>query len=402
MLFHIRWAVKNLLSDKKRTAKKMAFMVLAVSMILACIALLNGSSRQMRESLYYSLGDIRAEARTKKGNIVEVRKDMQELFKGRGVLFQEYHQNGQLIGPAGYASARIRGVEPAYMSYFSRTIGWNEALKGEFKRGSILLEAGLAAKVQAHKGDSVSIRIRAEEGFVNANQFKVAGIYMGNPWLYKNTVLLRIEDVRELFSKDDAVNTLTGFFFNKKQSGELRTLVSPLDIKYSRIALFSTRTDMENSNVVMVFGYYRAFMIFILSIVILTFIIILYFSIQNIYFVEYRTRRKELATLLTFGMKPGSLMVVVFFETLLVFLVSLLFSFIILFALGGALSLFKITDISYQQAVVLLGGNSIVLSYVPLNLAVFSVLIFLITVRSSLRGAKSYLKMHIREIITID
>jgi len=401
MLFHVRWALKNLLSNSKRTAQKTAFIVLALSIVMLCITLLDGSTWQMRESMYYSIGDLQADARGKKEKLGEVYKDMEKLFAGEGDLFREYRKTGKLLGSAGYASATLRGVEPGYIPYFSRTVGWNAPLEKKLERGSIILEAGLAAKADADKGETVSIRIQAEDGFVNANQFEVAGIYMGNPWLHKKKVLLHIDDVRELFINKDAVTTITGFFSGEKKAAELRSLVSPLSVEHSKSALFSTREDMENRTELMIFGYYRVFLIFIISTIILTFMIIMYFSIQNIYYVEYRNRRRELATLMTFGMKPGTLMGVVFFETLFMFLASGVLSFLIVFAVGEALSLFQITDLSYRQAVALLGGNSIVFHYVPLHLTILSVIVFLITVRSTLRGAGEYVKMHIREINSI-
>lgn len=400
MFFHIRWAIKNLLVNRKRSLKKLGFMTMAITMVLFCFALLDGSSKQMKENLYYSFGDLSAKSHRETIDIAPVLPDMQAIISGKGSIFSEYTHSGNFVGSGGYAYGDLRGVEPGYLSYFNRTIGWNEAPDGELKLGEMYLEAAMAMKLQLKKGDSVSVRIESEDGFINANQYTVAGIFMGNPWLYENLALFHIDDMRELMLDDTITSDIITYYDESPSDSELTSLKGSLSKKYSLLAQFFTRRDMESNFVMQIFGYYRIFLVFILSMIIITFVIILYFSLQNIYYIEFRSRRNELSTMLTFGMKPITLLSVVIWETILAMCVSVIVSFGILLIVKQCLGVFIIDDLASQQLVALLGGNKILLRFKSSSMLISIGVIVFITIRASLKGSKTYLKMHIREIIS--
>lgn len=373
---------------------------MSISMVLFCFALLDGSNQQIKENLYYSFGDLSAKSHRETIDISPILYEMQDIFNENGVVFSEYAYTANFVGSGGYAYGDLRGVEPEYVPYFAHTIGWNKVPDGDLKLGEIYLEAALAMSLNVQKGDSVSVRIQSDDGFINANQFTVAGIFMGNPWLYVNVALLHIDDMRELMLDDLIVSDFIGFFNTSPSDSEITSAQSVLTKKHSMLAKFSSRSDMDDNYIMEIFGYYRIFLVFILSMVIMTFIIILYFSLLNIYFIEFRSRRNELSTMLTFGMKPFTLLAVVVWETILAMSVSVVVSFGVLWLVKMGLGFFVIDDLANQQIVALLGGNRIMLGFEPFSILIAIGSTVLLTVQSSLKGAKTYLKMHIREILS--
>lgn len=397
MLFTFSWACKNLLSNRKRTLKKLGFMTMAITMVFACLGLLRGSDRQMAHSMRYSYGDLWASARTPSVDLREIAAEVEGRAGESGRVFREFRKEGRLLGPAGYASASLHGVEPDFVPFFEKSVGWNRKPDKDLERGQVFLDARIAHALRVDYGDQVTVRIQSDDGFVNADQFDVAGVFMGNPWLFDNLALLHVDDMRALFLQEGAVNRITVF---AAPGEDLRKLKSDMDIKHSRKALFATLEDLGGDIVVMVFGYYRAFLLFVIAAIVVTFSFILYFAMQNVYFMEYRARRKELATMLTFGMRPGSLLAVVGWETAISFVCSIGLSAIVLACVDVALGIARFTRLDQQQIVALLGGNRIVLEYEPLSLAVVGCALAFICLHSATRSAGNYLRLHVREIIT--
>ena len=110
------------------------------------------------------------------------------------------------------------------------------------------------------------------------------------------------------------------------------------------------------------FFYYRIFLIVIIILIILLIIILISLSIKHIYFMEFRNRRHEISTQMAFGMDSKSMILIVFFETFFLFIVSTFIAIILYFILQVLLGLFTITSLNYQDFVALLGGNKIVIS----------------------------------------
>lgn len=401
MFFHIKWASKNLISNKRRSLKKILSIATSLYIVILCCAIINGASSQMEDSIYYSVGDVRVDSRLPEYNLNEINSDLLEQLGEDFTIFKQFNNTGQISGPGGYSNVYLSGTETDFLPFLSQSIGWEIEPSSSLKRGTVILEANLAESIKAKKGDYITLKIVDEYDMINTIQLEVDGVFLGNPYLYEEYAILNIEDARELFFNDFGLNRIMAFSNKKFDVKYLRETIDHLSVKYHTKATFSVGDDADDYFVFMVFSYYRTGMITMLSLVILIFIIILYFSLKNIYFIEFRARRQELATLLTFGMKPITINIVIFFETMFSFLLAAIFSYPILFLTGKVLSLFTITGISMQELVTMLGGNKVLLGYDSNNIVILTAVIFVISLIASRRGSAKYLTMNIREFLSL-
>lgn len=400
MIFHLRWAFKNLAAHKKRTLKKISFILICLTVGMLSVALLEGTDRQMRDNLYYTLGDLSVVQRGKSSDLTEIYDDMSGRFGNDATVIRVYGHSGRILGSNGYGEILIKGIDPEFIPFLEKAVSWRDPAEMKMERGLIFLDAHLAKKIGAETDDAIILRVQADEGFINTVQLQVRTTYMGNPNLFGGTGFIHLNDMRDLFLNDSGVNELFVFFRQNQSAGDLSALSSHYSSRYPRYAKFNTKEQIGNHFAFKMFFYYRLFLGFILTTLILTFVIVMIFSLMNIYFVEFQGRRNELSTLLTFGMQPQTIKIIVLLETVIIFSIGVLVSLGLTMLLSEVISGITFTSLTLQPIIAILGGNSLALDMNWLGMIQFSGVILLFCLLAAFRASDRYLKLHIREILS--
>lgn len=401
-MFWIKWAGKNLLMNKKRTAGKILFISLVLLIAGMGLMFLEGTNRQLKTYLRHSMGDLVATGRGVKTNLLPVYEYLKQEHAG---LIEEsirtYRAPAEFLGNTGYARGSLNGVEPAYFFYLDSCVSWPEKPVERLAEGTALVEYFLAAKLNLRRGDSLFIRIRTEEGMYNTLQVRVAGVFLGAGLLFAGEVFINISDMERLFMTGEKyAGEIKAYFKEGVPEAEMIALQQDLVKRFSALALF--KGIHLNPSAVMIyqeFQYYRMILVFLLAVVIFVFFFILYFAVQNSFFLSYRARRREISTLLAYGMTPFAVKRIAFWEGLILFSCALVLAGVL--ATGLVFALQEITLVNPQMAdlIGIIGGPRLRFAVPGLPLAVAIGLLLAISLYAVHKGVGTYLRMEVREIL---
>lgn len=397
--FVYKLGLRNIFLRKKSSMKKIGFISVSLLVIFFCIGLINGTGYQMEKSIRYSKGDIDITSRITDKNISEIINNRIITNSENNTVINNVTINTLLISDKSYCNTIVTGTEESYFSLFENTVGWVEEPDTRFERGYCIIDVKTAKTLKVKKGDLLTIQYNDESGFMNTLQLCIDGIYIGNQWLYDYHIYTNLLDIQDLLISD-IVNEIKIYYADNKSDVELHEISNLLKSEYYTIAEITTKADLDNEWSYTMFKYYRIFLIIIVVIILSLLFVIMSFSIKHIYFMEFNNRRSEIATLLSFGMKNNEILFSVFLETFFIYICSLCVSGIFYKVLQLLLSLIKITSISKQDFVALLGGNSVVINCAVGSLLIFILVVFLVVAVFSLKGAKNYISMHIKDIIS--
>lgn len=401
-MFWLKWAGKNIISNPKRALEKALFITLALTVVLMGLMFLEGTNAQMKEALRNNRGDLVAYARGVDMNVMPV---YQEFARHHAGLLEAnlrfYEEYVELLGRGGYAGGLVSGAEPAFLPYLHQTVGWQERPEEDLREGTALVESSLAGRLQVNKGDYLTIRARTEEGMLNTLTVVVDGIFLGSQLIYENMMYINIKDQELLFMTQDHANWVRAYFKPQVSDDELITVVQELSRRFFRTALFTAfRLDPTQDFIFQEFQYYRLLVVLLFTIVNLVFFVILYFAVQNSFFLSYRARRQEISTLLTYGMKPVGVRKIAFYEAVLLFVVALALAAGASWVAIKVSGRFTITNPKIADLLTVIGGPH--LRFVPVLAKLLPAIgfFFVVTLYAAYRGVNTYLQMEIREIIT--
>ncbi len=399
MLFEIKSAGRNIRIRKYQTLKKIFFVGTSLLVVFLCIGLLNGTGVQMKDYLGFMQGDVYIESRYPEKDISPISEIVHEEYDAKAIVCDSYSLNALLSSSSSYVNASVQGVQNSFYPLFEKTIGWIVEPEDGFSRGYCVIDIRTATILKVTTGDSITIQYTAEDGFMNTLQLMVAGIYIGNQYLYDNVVFINFEDMHDLIL-EKSINSVKLYLNEELDDVSLHEISNAYNMAFFVDAFVNSRTDFQETYAYAIFFYYRIFLIVVMSIILFLLVIIMALSMKHIYFMEFRKRRNELATLLAFGMNPSGILLTVFFESLIVFFASLVTAGVFYKIIRFLLSLIHINTLSGQDFVALLGGNSVVIVCTASSVLLFSLLILIIVLVSSINGAKNYLSMHIKDIIS--
>lgn len=401
-MFWLKWAYKNLVINKKRTAGLLIFISSILIIFIVDLMFIEGTSSQMKESIRNNRGDLNSFARGLNHSVSPVYKYLNQKYKK---LIEDnikiYDKNVQLIGTINYSNGRVIGTESKYLKYLARNVSWEENLKQNLNQGTTIVESNLAKRLNLKRGDYLTVQIRTEVGMINTLSVVVDGIFIGSNLLYKDIIFINLEDMNQLFLEKDHFNEVRTYFKPGVTDAEITNVLKDLTKKFFTLAVIeSLRLDPTKESVFYTFGYYRYFTVFIFYMLNTVFIFVLYFAVQNIFFMNFRKRRQEISTLLTFGLKPSRLKSIVLWEASIIFAVSFLIAVILSQGIINILRNFSINDPSISDIIVALGGPRLCFANNHQSVLILLGITFLVVIYSSYKSLNSYLKMEIHEIIS--
>jgi ABC-type lipoprotein release transport system permease subunit len=399
MKFEFYSAKKNLRIRKKQTLRKVIYTTFSLYIIYLCIGLIFGTGAQMDSCLENYQGDIYFASRQVEKDITDIYTVVSDDLKDRASFYREISLSTTIISNKGYSNIILNGVEESFSERFQKTIGWIQKPDFPFLPGTCILDVKTAEILKVETGDYITISYTADDGFMNTIQLLVNGIYIGNEYLYNQTVFTNIQDIEELLL-NKLTNRIKVYFNNEIDDVSLHEIVSKYNLSYFQTTLINCRTDYRESTEYMIFSYYRIFLVIVIIILIVILFVILTLSIKHLYFMEFRKRRNEISTLMAFGVQAKSVIKTVFIETVMYFIFSSIIGFFFFVLSKNILSRIKITSIRYQSFVALLGGNSIILKCSQPSFLIISLIVFAVVLISALTGVKKYFSMHIKDIIS--
>jgi len=403
-MFWIKWAFNNLIVNKKRTIGIITLIGVVLIIVIVDLMFLEGAKQQMVESIQNNRGDIDVKCRGENANLLPLLGELAQQKK-QGLVETEikiFKKQAQLIGNQEYSDGTVVGTEPVYFKYLNRNVSWLAKPDYALKEGTAIIEATLADKLNLNKGDNLTIQIHTDAGVVNTLQVIVDGIFIGSNIIYGNTLYINIKDQNQLYLQENYLNELRVYYRKNITDDKLITIMNELSHQFYKTALFeSSRLDLMSDYVFQIFFYYRYLLIFLFFLLNTVFVIILYFAIQNLFFMMFRERRQEISTLLTYGMKSARIKLMVFWESIFIFLASFGFAAVLTTVVILMLRTVTITNPNIADLIIALGGprlNFAMNFKVVLGMVGF---LFVTTLYASYRGANAYLKMEIREIISL-
>ncbi len=398
-MFYVNLAAKKLYLNSKRSLFKVLFFSILFALIFSLLLFLSGTSAQMKGSMRTMLGDARLSARQGVRDISTVAKDLRERYADRFDDIQEsYSAPVRIFSEGGLAASLCSGVQTDFSAYINDSVAWQGKAPEGFEEGWVYLEASVAANLSCVYGDTLTLQWSdAESGRMNTLQARLGGVFIGSGLIFSGASYVNLRDMRAWIMEDEAVNQLS-LYFKSHDEDSMRALLTEINrAQRDRLEINSVSLD-PSGGAFGIYKYYNLLVAFLLWMLVIVFFVILHFSNQNMFFTEYRGRKAELVTFLSYGMKVTELRKIVMWEAAFLFFFSLLGASILsaLICLGaGAL---KVKDLRYADLITAIGGPRLAFALDARFMLITFGLMFFIMLSSAMSGANRYLGREIRAI----
>lgn len=403
MFWIFKWALKNLYLNIGRSTRVFLLIFFFLSIILCNLTLLEGANRQMLDSIRNNQGDFYALSKNPVINLEEahglILSEIEGYLDGSVQIFTNF---GNVVSSQSYGECTLNGVSGSFLEYLDKNVSWLEPPSGPLQDGKCFLDFNQANSLGLKKNDFLTVQINTQNGMINTVSLQVDGIFLGSNLLYNNVLYLSLTDMQNLFLLPGFFNQVKYYLNERKSELNLSALQSSLKKRlYFSSSLVFPILNPHDDLVFSVFVYYRLFLSIVFILMNIVFLIILFFSIQNIYYMDFRARRAEISTLLTYGMKPITLYSIVFFESLIIFVLSYLISALAVFTLTGILGGIYITDPNIADLIIALGGPRLTFRATAGTILAITLIVSILSISSTVFGVRRFLKLQIREIISI-
>jgi ABC-type lipoprotein release transport system permease subunit len=219
------------------------------------------------------------------------------------------------------ASALI-GIDPVKENQMTKLAHWVE--KGEYLKpgdDGLLIAANLAKQLNVKIGDTLVLMSTGYHGSTAANLFPVKGILnFPSPQMNSIGVYADITKVREFFSTGDMI---TSTVIMVDDYARLNHTKNELKKKLGNPYSIMTWDEMQ-PEIVQMIEQDRAGAVIMKAII----YIVIGFGILGTIIMMMSERRKELAIMVAVGMRRGKIMKTLFFETLYIGLLGVVFGFL--------------------------------------------------------------------------
>ncbi len=409
IFFELRLALNKLWINRRRMPGKTMYFSLIFSAIFTNLLFLAGSDSQMLGAIRSIKGDASCQARTSGGKIAkiaDVAADIRNRYSGRLEDLQAmFITQVQLEGERAMAGALCHGTDASFYNHLEKSVSWRKgAAPQEYMSlgiglGGIFLEASVADAVFAVPGDMITVKYsQPESGRANSVQLQVKGVFVGSGLLFKGQAFIDIRDMRELILERNAVSELRLYFENPDQDA-MRTVLRGINADWGETVSMESFTLDPLGGVFGLYKYYNILLLFVLWSLTIIFFVIMNYSNQNVFFMEYRRRRAETATFMTYGMTPGSLRAIVAWEALFQTAAAIALGAALTCAIVALAGRLEVRSLDYADLITAIGGTHITFAFsAKLMLPAVCAMAF-IMVYSALKGANRYLKREIREIL---
>jgi ABC-type lipoprotein release transport system permease subunit len=403
ILFEIRLALAKLWINRRRSLAKSLFFALLFSVIFTALLFLAGSDQQMIRSIQLVQGEASCFASASGDAIPDISVMAEDIAREHQGTLRDVQ--GAFIAGVGLNSdkamvmATASGVEESFLPYLNQAVAWQGSSVASFSQDGVLLEASLAEALFVKPGDYLTIQWHfATTGRTNTIYVPINGVFVGSGLLFGKQLFVGLPVMQSLIMENSAINQLR-LYFSTQDEEAIRTTLRAINAKYyDLVSIESVLLDPYGG----IFGVYKNYNLliqFVLWALTIIFFVIIYYSNQNVFFMEYRRRRAELATFLTYGTSPGRMKRIVVWEALVQTLAGVLLSSVLTTALVSLLGQFQINNLAYADLITAIGGPRLLFSFNVQVMSLAGVGLVLLMVLAALKGAGRYLKREIREII---
>lgn len=398
-MFCMRLALKKLALNGRKTIFKVAFFGAIQAVVLLLVLFLGGADAQMRSSLRTMLGDAELIARDQKAGIPAAFADVKSRFGAALADIQEsYSAQATVAGEGGFESVECVGVREDFARYLNASVAWLDRPVPGIEPGCLYLDAETAEGFSCRSGDYVTVQWSDPEGGrMNTAMLEVRGVFVGSSLLFSGKAFMEIGGMRSLVMEEGAVNRVGLYFASRDRDSMRMTLVAINEKHHDAASIGSAALDPEGS-VFGVYKYYNAIAALALWAMAAIFLLVSWFSNQNMFFAEYRGRREELATFLAYGMGVGGMRAIAAWEAVFQFLLSLAAAIAASAGVAAIASGFAVKDLAYADLIAAIGGPKLAFAVEPGTMAVVIAVMAASTVVSALAGANRYLRMEVRGI----
>lgn len=403
-MFYISWAVKNLARNKKRTLGMGFFIVIIAAILFLNFAFLAGTQQQMNETLRKFVGDINLSALSESCNLAGIRDDL-----GRGSYKDEFEMvvseysinNARIISDGGYLSnAYIKGYSSNYFQWMQQSVEWLDGGGLFDNQGQAVIEKSVASDLSVRAGERVMVEYRTAEGAINTASYEISGIFIGNKYEHANAIFVLLEDAQNLgMVEDNKINRLKIYLRKSNDIALLQRLVDKELINYTKIAHISVwRFEPGKNMFYRIFQYSQMFIKILIILVSVVLLIVLFFGIQNVFYLTFNERANEISVLATYGMPFLKIYKMVFWETVILFTASIMSGLLLSVVIGKVLSGIKMAHIS-DEMVLVLGGPNLQFDFIFKDFTWIALFLLAVGIYSSLHSLRKYFKMEVREMI---
>lgn len=403
-MFYFLWALKNLYRNKKQTLGICIFVIIVSLILFLNFAFLKGSQKQMRETTREYVSDISLRTRSEEYSLAEVNKRIEstEYKNNLEMIVSEYSIGGvNVISAAGYSNyASVEGYSENYFNWMQNNVEWIEGGPFFEHPAQAVIERSMAEDLAVSAGDRITVEYVTDEGAINTAVYDLSGIFIGNKYEHQNTVYVTLKEAQNLgLVEGDKINNLRIYLKDPENENLLRKIVDNELKDFSDFAYISVwKWEPERNLFHQIFQYAQSFIKIVIGLVTIVSLIILFFGIQNTFYLIFNKRANEISVLATYGMPFLKIYRVVFWETTVLFITGLLGGFLLSILLGRILSGVSMTHFSGEMVVVL-GGPNLQFDFVLKNVLWLALSIFIVGIFSSLHSLQRYFRLEIREMV---
>jgi len=297
----------------------------------------------------------------------------------------------------------VYGTTPEYIKKISPSLSWLEKEDDLpfLTPGTIILDINLAEQLKAKIGENLIITYKTKVGVINTKTFRVAGVFMGNALLYENVAFVNIRDAQELALEEERVNEILIYLKQEISKAELLNMLSAIRKDFLMdVIIEAWELNPEHNPAYYMFKIVKGFVQFIFYLLNLVFLLIIYLSIQDSFYINYRARKEELSCLKTFGMKNIMIYFLAFYEGLYLFTLGTTLGYLAARVVSLLLERIKVINPHYNALMMALGGPNVVFDFKPSSLLFVGGFILISTLLGVHTGIRNYLKMEVREVIS--
>lgn len=402
-MFYFLWAIKNLYRNKKRTLGTSVFIIIVSLMLFLNFAFLKGTQKQMKETTREYVGDISLSVRSEDYSLTKVKKHLEsgDYNNALKMIVSEYSMgNVNVISDAGYLHyASVEGYSKDHFHWMQKNVEWIEG--GPFFKhpAQAVIERSMAEDLAVSAGDRIITRYTTEDGAINTATYEINGIFIGNKYQHQSTVYVTLSEAQNLgLVENNKINHLKIYLKDPENELLLQRIVDEELKDFSDIAYISVWKWEPGQNLFCsIFQYSQIFIKILITLFSIVSLIILFFGIQNAFYLIFNNRANEISVLSTYGMPFLKMYRVVFWETIILFLFGLSGGFLFSILSGEMLSGISMTHFS-DEMVVFLGGPNLQFDFVLKELVWVALFIFIVGLFSSLHSLRRYFKLEVREM----
>jgi ABC-type lipoprotein release transport system permease subunit len=291
------------------------------------------------------------------------------------------------------------GVSPAYFEINKDHISWKSGRLFREGTAEAVVESTFAKRLKLNTGDMVLARYTTDEGVINTIWLRISGIFIGNENLHGLTLFTTLDNARFLsLAEEKECGLLRVYLKNPKDDGFRSIIVNSLEEKYAGRLRVKDWKDADNQlSFVNLFHLIWLMMLLMLTVIGLVALVVVYFAIYNSFYMFYSSRNKEIATLMTFGIKAFPLFLRSFYESLLLMGGGVGLGFWGAVLVSRILRQVTITE-DLATMVLVTGGPYLRISFSWTEVGVLFAFLIATGIYASLRSLHSYWRMEVREV----